>query len=299
MQIAKNAKGEKIMARITMEEVTTNSFEEQERMSFFTLKNDKDFAYVRFMHPNTDSLIPYTVHKVEAVTNTGKKFYPTIDCLRSIGESVSACPFCSSGDEKLAKLSQDVIIKMIQYKTDLQGNVIEATPVIWQKSASWVKYNFQTYVDTYGANLPNIIFKITRVGAKGDTNTKYTFTPMIGVPNFDDSKYPIPTPNKFDTWDEYGTIISVKSKDDMTYFAHTGTFPMKYPSNNASNSTPLTPNSISIPDGIDEEMPFEEVPAPANIPQSAITPNSQTTPWNTPNTGMTTGAVNRPVRRYQ
>ena len=59
---------------------------------YFSLKNDKDVAQVRFLYDSADDIEGYAVHEVKI---GDKKRY--VNCLREYGEPVSACPLCEKG----------------------------------------------------------------------------------------------------------------------------------------------------------------------------------------------------------
>lgn len=67
--------------------------------NFFSLKNDKDVATVRFMYNTIEDVEGYAVHEVEV---DGKKRY--VNCLRSYNEPVDKCPLCTARYKVLAKL---------------------------------------------------------------------------------------------------------------------------------------------------------------------------------------------------
>ena len=55
---------------------------------YFSLKNDKDVAQVRFMYNSIDDVEGYAVHQVEI---DGKKRY--VNCLREYNQPIDTCPF--------------------------------------------------------------------------------------------------------------------------------------------------------------------------------------------------------------
>ena len=61
--------------------------------SFFSLKNDKDTASVRFMYNGLEDVEGYAVHKVEI---EGKTRY--VNCIREYNEPRSKCPLCNNGN---------------------------------------------------------------------------------------------------------------------------------------------------------------------------------------------------------
>ena len=107
---------------------------------FFSLRNDGDFARVRFMYDTIDDVEGMSVHEVQV---NDKKRY--VNCLREYNEPMSKCPFCQSGMNVQAKLFVPV------YDTN------EDKVKIWEREKE---------------------FEIERHGAKGDTNTTYEIWPV-------------------------------------------------------------------------------------------------------------------------
>ena len=59
--------------------------------SFFTLKDDKDVAQVRFLYNSVDDVQGYAVHRVQV---GDKERY--VNCLRAYNEPLDKCPFCEA-----------------------------------------------------------------------------------------------------------------------------------------------------------------------------------------------------------
>lgn len=59
---------------------------------FFTLKNDKDQADVRFMYDSEDDVEAFSVHTIKNPRNPQSSMY--INCLREYNDPVDMCPFC-------------------------------------------------------------------------------------------------------------------------------------------------------------------------------------------------------------
>lgn len=66
--------------------------------NYFSLKNDKDVARVRFMYRNVEDIEGMAVHKVEIGDRER-----LVNCLRSYDEPLSKCPLCESGSFQLAR----------------------------------------------------------------------------------------------------------------------------------------------------------------------------------------------------
>lgn len=271
-----------------------NSFDDvQSGGSTFTgfpnlkLADDNDYAIVRIMHDTVDSLEIHNVHSLEINTTTGKKFYSTVDCLREANESPDKCPLCNAG----YKLSTQVLIHLLEYQSDKHGNQ-NCSPVVWARTAIWVKNNIVSLFATYGDSLPNVLFKIVRHGKKGDQTTKYTIEAMPetlgGKPTqWTETNYPFPEENPFDGYEEVGerSNICSKSFEDMEYFLQNGNFPFGNNTNTSNANNADGERQYMQSNTEDEELPFDSTPT---VP----TPPANSQPWK-----RTVGG-NTGVRRY-
>lgn len=138
------------------------------RVGFFSLKNDKDQAIVRFMVNSIEDVEIIAGHR----TNVGGKLR-FVSCLREPKEDVDKCPLCASGD----KVQYRVYIKLLEYTRNDQGKIV-AIPRIWERSTSYVN-TINNMLNEYGP-LSDNIFKITRNGAAGSTTTTYDI--VYGLP---------------------------------------------------------------------------------------------------------------------
>lgn len=247
------------------------------------LKDDKEYALVRIMHPDANSYQIHNVHSLEITTTTGKKFYSTVDCLRGSGDPVDSCPLCNAG----IKVASQVLVHLLVYTTDEHGEQI-ITPTVWARTAFWVKNNLIPLYGTYSSgNLPEALFKITRCGKKGDQKTTYTVEALpesvAGKPTkYNLVNYPIPDEDLFDGYEEVGerSNITTKSFEDMEYFVRTGNFP--FGNNRTTTNVAETggePKYMEA-DTESEELPFDTAPTPR--------PSTPTQPWQ-----RTGGAVRR------
>ena len=248
----------------------------------FILSENGQYRIVRIMHPNEKSFNIYNVHTVKITTSTGKTFYQTVNCLREFGGDVHDCPFCESGLDELKPRTQ-VLVRLLVYGEQ------KVEPVVWSRTAKWVKDNILPYYGTYCEdNLPNALFKITRNGAKGDKQTTYLLEVLPetigGKPSrYTEVNFPIPTEDLFAGYSELGerSNITEKSYEDMLAFVQTGQFPWGNQSVAPHHNNVVEPTSTNVDSGIDDELPFGDLP-----PIKPTTP--QTTPWSN----------SAPVRRY-
>lgn len=193
--------------------------------SFFTLKNDKDTARVRFLYGSPDELQGDAVHKVTVGTRQdGSENTRYVNCLRSYNEPLDKCPFCAAQ----LKVTPRFFIKL--YNEDA------GECQIWERSKSYLQ-KLGSLAGRYNP-LYNKVIEIERNGKSGDMHTDYAFYPCDdgGAIDISDEKYDCPDP--------VGTIILDKSADEMNYYLDNGRFPEG--SNSGSNSKssedlPFTP----------------------------------------------------------
>ena len=219
--------------QVSFNDVTETSRSGADRLPFFKL-NENEVGYVRFVHTPNDVPELYNVHQIRYfvdINGQSKEMFSSVDCLRKIGGPVSDCPFCNSGDSTLTKISQVGLIKVLHYTRDNTGRMV-CTPEVWQRTASWIKQNIMNYVNLYQNTTPEKLFMIQRTG-KG-LDTKYTVTPLIGVPNFSDADYPLPQTNPFEGY-ELKKNLTCKSAEDMTYFVTAHKFPWNGNNNTVTN----------------------------------------------------------------
>ena len=125
---------------------------------YFSLKDDGDKAEVRFLYDfsaipmddlDLEAVDCYVVHDVEV---NGRNRWK--ECTTK-----SDCPECLKGNKPK--------LRMFIQLVNLATNEVE----VWDRPASYAS-RLMSKVQTYGP-LCNRPYLITRIGAKGDTNTKY------------------------------------------------------------------------------------------------------------------------------
>jgi hypothetical protein len=169
--------------------------------SFFTLKDDRDTARVRFLYGSMDDVEGYAVHQVE-VDDDGHRRY--VNCLRNYNDPIDNCPFCAANMKVFPKL----FIKL--YNED--ANECQ----IWERGKSYFQ-RLASLASRYNP-LHDEVIEIERSGKKGDVHTSYEFYPIDNVPvDISDEKFECPDP--------LGTIILDKTADEMNTFLNTGSFP--------------------------------------------------------------------------
>lgn len=169
---------------------------------YFSLKNDKDTAKVRFMFNSVDDANGYTVHEIEM---NGKKRY--VGCIRSYNEDVSACPFCAAGSQAKAKAFFPIY------------NIDSGLTQVWERGKTMVQTLSSFYSRYNSPDKPFVshIFEIERNGKSGDQGTTYNIYEM----GADDTRMEdLPEmPNIV------GGVILDKTYDEMQYYVDYGEFP--------------------------------------------------------------------------
>lgn len=188
------------MARFTAD--TAENYGGQGGHGFFSLKNDKDVAKVRFLYNTIEDVMGFAVHQVEV---NGKKRY--VDCKREYNEPVDNCPFCKDGRFQQAKIFIPVY--------DIASKQVK----IWERGKKFFS-QFEGIVKRLDPNAPicSQVFEIERNGKPQDTNTTYGIY-AIGSP--DGTKLSdLP-----EAPDILGSVVLDKSTEDMEYYVRHNEFP--------------------------------------------------------------------------
>lgn len=168
---------------------------------YFSLKNDKDIATVRFLYNDEADIEGFAVHQVEI---DGKKRY--VNCLREYNQPVSDCPFCKAREFQMAKLFIPI------YNED------EDKVQVWERGKKFFG-KMSGICSRYGKHpIVSQTFEIERNGAKGDTQTTYEIFRTDDEP---DDK----TLEDFEMPEILGSIVLDKSADDMEFYLENGYFP--------------------------------------------------------------------------
>lgn len=182
---------------------------------FFTLKDDKDTAQVRFMYNTIDDVFAHAVHQIEV---GGKTRY--VSCLRTYDEPVDQCPLCAAGFKVNVKLYVPVY------------DIASGTVKLWERGRSFFQ-KLSSLCSRYNPLVSNIM-EIERNGKPGDTSTRYEIYP-VEQDNVKLTDLPeIPNP--------LGGIILDKTFDDMQSFLELGYFPGDEQNTNVRNNVPVQRN---------------------------------------------------------
>lgn len=198
------------MARLTGANIEQYNSGSGSSSGYFSLKDDKDTARVRFLYEGAEEVEGFTVHRV-AVGDRERY----VNCLVEEGGSVADCPFCQAKYPKFAKL----FIPLYNEDADqLQ---------VWERGQK-----FYGTISGLCARYPNLVsrtFDIERNGKKGEQTTTYSVYPVGDADGtsvqdvLDDLGIEaLPSP--------LGTIILNKTADEMEQYIERGEFP--------SNDTP-------------------------------------------------------------
>ena len=177
--------------------------------SYFSLKNDKDVARVRFLYESASDIEGYTVHRVKV---GDRERY--VNCIADEGE----CPFCQ------ARLPKFMKIFVPLYNEDA-GQL-----QTWERGKQF--YGKLAGLCSRYSNLVARTFDIERNGKPKDTQTTYEIYPIGDADGttiddiLEDCELDeLPNP--------LGTIILEKSADDMQYYLGHEEFPSE------ENETPI------------------------------------------------------------
>ena len=164
---------------------------------YFSLKDDKDVARVRFLFDGIEDVEGFAVHEVEI---DGKKRY--VNCLREYGQPVDTCPFCAAQ-------------KFVQVKYFIPLYNIDQDKIqTWERGKK-----FGQKISSLCSRYPHLVshtFEIERNGRAGEQTTTYEIY-ETGQDDTTISQFEIPNP--------LGSHVLDKSADEMACYLNTGYFP--------------------------------------------------------------------------
>lgn len=201
---------------------------------YFSLKNDKDVARVRFMYNGIDDVEGFAVHEIKI---DEKKRY--VNCLREYNQPVATCPFCREKMFSAAKLFIPLY------------NIDEDKVQIWERGKK-----FFPKISSICARYPDVVkhvFEIERNGKKGDTSTTYE---IYEVDKDDTCMDDLP-----EVGDILGTVVLDKTSDDMEFYLENGYFP---PTDEDSGVVRRRSSRDSEEDGSDDDSRRVSRRTPAN-----------------------------------
>ena len=168
---------------------------------FFSLKDDRDTAKVRFLYDSVDDVKPFSVHEIK--DEKGSKFSKkSVNCPRLYGDPIDDCPFCKKGWPTKVKFYVPLY--------NIDQNRIQ----IWEKGKK-----FGQELSSLCAHYPHLVshtFEIERIGKAGDQQTIY----KIYETGHDDK-----TLRDFDEVpNPLGTVLQNRTTEDMQYYVDRGVF---------------------------------------------------------------------------
>lgn len=183
------------MARFTADEM--DNYSSNGGGSYFSLKDDKDTATVRFMYETMDQVEGVAVHEIEI--GDKRKF---VNCLRAYNEPVDSCPLCAAGIKIQAKL----FIPLYDIDSDSVKFWVRGKTFLSKLSSLFCRYT----------PLVSTPFEIERIGEKGSTSTRYETYPMQSDDTRLEDLPEIP--------DVLGDLVLDKSEDELNNYLDTGNF---------------------------------------------------------------------------
>lgn len=226
------SKGENFMAQMNYEAYLEKQKElDTPRVQFFkSLKKDGDEAIIRLAHNSRGDFEVVSLHKVK--TNNNR--FVNVSCLRDLYEKkeTCGCPLCKSENKDYAKVKSKVFVKFIEYTTDKDGKVV-ATPQVWERPTRFIEEIVGAFNDGVSnglfpatTKLSDVVFKVRRSGAEGDTETKYYLT--AGNPTiYPEAVYAKDALSAFDNYDLTRACYTVKTAEELDKFLATGDFEAK------------------------------------------------------------------------
>ena len=187
------------MARFNFEDA--DKYGGQGGSGYFSLKDDRDTAVVRFLYNSPDDVEGYAVHEVEI---DGRKRY--VNCLREYNQPIDDCPFCKARKYQTAKLFIPL------YNEDAKK------VQVWERGKKFFGKLSSVLSRCDADPICSQTFEIERNGKKGDTQTTYEIYQTRD--KADDM-----TLEDFDTPQILGRLILDKSADDMEFYLENEYFP--------------------------------------------------------------------------
>ena len=192
------------MGRLTGDNIEQyNAGSGSSKNSYFSLKNDKDVARVRFLYEGASDIEGFTVHRVRV---GDRDRY--VNCIADDGE----CPFCRANLQKFVKI-------FVPLFNEDAGQI-----QTWERGQK-----FYGQLSGLCSRFPNLVsraFDIERNGKPKDTATTYTIFPVGDTDGttIDDI---LEDCGMEKLVNPLGTIILDKSADDMEYYLAHEDFPEK------------------------------------------------------------------------
>ena len=229
---------------------------QRSKVGYFKLADDGDEALVRFDYSDVHQFNLVHVHSVKIGDN-----YRRVSCLRGPYDPLEKCPLCNANE----KLFSKVYIKLIEYTKNESGNIV-ATPKVWERPEAFAM-TIASYIQEYG-DLRDCVFKIKRIGKKGDLKTEYQVLPTNPMKYSEENGF-VKDFTDLDSLDLSHHSYMNKTKEEMETFLRTGDF-----------YQPSTPKTFVV-----------ETPTPTQVTNNTFPEPAQSVPQDTP-------VMSRPRRTY-
>lgn len=184
------------MARLAYEEAQNMITRSSSDYEFLSLK-DKEKLHVRFLAKDPDDVDIYSVHFIEL---NGKR--RSVSCIRQPNEDVSTCPLCTIGNRPTARCY------IFMVPEDDHSRLL-----LWDRPMSYLDILVGKYKE-FGTLCDNV-FEIERIGAIGDTKTRYN---ILHVANSAATNMP-------EKPEVFGSLILNKNAAELDEYIATKSFP--------------------------------------------------------------------------
>lgn len=257
-------------------------------ISYFTLKDDGDSAYIILDVEKLDDLIIHSGHVVYIDAIRQNRF---INCLND-DINGDNCPFCIEGS-KADKISSRVYRATIPICILENGDINEISYGVWNPSARLLSKLLTDSEVTNKLNdvddLRSVVFILTRTGRDSNGYPTYSLKVAYKIPS-GQNKIDFSPLNNVDI----GAYVQDRSAEEMSIFIKTGDFP-GYGKNRAKDENVSSPSPFVKQDEADEfDMPGND--------HYAINPEKSTPaikfPTNPTKEGSSTPIINKSVRRW-
>lgn len=187
---------------------------------FSSLKDDGDTALVRFDYDSVKEFVVQDVHRIKVNDK-----WRSVVCPRDRYDSKDKCPLCAAGQYASSK----AYVKLLEYVKDETGK-ISAQAKVWERPAKFI----QKIISAYGnatdmgiypmdSKISDVVFKVTRNGAKGSKDTDYDVTPAN--PNIYKPDMYVKDFADFEGLDLAHHSYMVRTVDEIRYYLEHGEFP--------------------------------------------------------------------------
>lgn len=213
------------MGRINIDDVEKMQPSQQNNdFGFFSLRNNKDRAIVRFLHNNLRDVEVLAVHYVKGKDGKTK----AVSCLRDVNDPIDKCPLCASGNNPL---SIRYYFHLLEYKQDESTGEWVGVHRAFDRGRTFSQ-TLETIASMYNP-LHSCVCIIERIGDAKSRDTTYNVLPL---PPQEAAKYGY-YEDDLDYTPVLGTLIPEKSAEEIQHFLQTGEFE----SNSDSNGVQARP----------------------------------------------------------